>query len=295
MEILWVIILLGYAVCVAQSIFALTAKRPIMRRTALAALAVAWGAHTAWLLLRGIHMERCPLVGTQEMCAFLSWGLVLSTLIAYRWYHATALKAFIFPIVLVLATIAAISSGPAGETEEFSSTLQSILLPAHVALLLLAYSSFFVAFGAGVMYIIQERELRNKRFGTIFYKLPSLDTCDSISFKSVAIGFILLTLGVAAGIAWSHARDGVYWHGEPIEMFSVVTWIIYLIIIQSRLSAGWGGRNAAVATIIGFVLVLASLAGLRYLDTLHPVGMFAACKLQVAGCKLLLQGFLLNV
>jgi hypothetical protein len=47
MEILWIIILLGYAVCVAQSIFALTTKRPVMRRTALAALALALGAHTA--------------------------------------------------------------------------------------------------------------------------------------------------------------------------------------------------------------------------------------------------------
>jgi len=265
MEILWVIILLGYAVCVAQSIFALTAKRPIMRRTALAALAVAWGAHTAWLLLRGIHMERCPLVGTQEMSAFLSWGLVLSTLIAYRWYHATALKAFIFPIVLVLAAIAAISSGPAGETEEFSSTLQSILLPAHVALLLLAYSSFFVAFGAGVMYIIQERELRHKRFGTIFYKLPSLDTCDAISTRAMAIGFVLMTLGIVDGLWYSYSRYHVYWQSGPLEIFSVVTWLLYLIIIQSRINAGWGGRAAAFASIVSFIIVICSLVGVRYL------------------------------
>jgi len=77
MEILWIIILLGYAVCVAQSIFALTTKRPLMRKTALAALAIALGAHTAWLLLRGVHTGAFPLNGTQEMAAFLSWGLVL--------------------------------------------------------------------------------------------------------------------------------------------------------------------------------------------------------------------------
>ena len=77
MEILWIIILLGYAVCVAQSIFALTTKKPVMRRVALAALALALGAHTAWLLLRGARTGRFPLVGTQEMTAFLAWGLVL--------------------------------------------------------------------------------------------------------------------------------------------------------------------------------------------------------------------------
>ena len=211
MQILWIIILLGYAICVAQAIFALTTKRPVWRRTALAALAIALGTHTSWLLLRGVRTGRCPLVGTGEMSAFLSWGLVLFSLVTYRWYHATALKAFIFPIVLVLAAIAAITPATPGQTQEFSNTLQSFLLPAHVGLLLLAYASFFVAFGAGVMYILQERELKHKRFGTIFYKLPSLDICDAISSRAMARGAAALSPRRAAGAgAWR-------WHRAPVR------------------------------------------------------------------------------
>lgn len=265
MDILWIIILMGYAVCVAQSIFALTTKRPVIRRTALAALAIALSAHTAWLLLRGVSTGRCPLVGTQEMCAFLAWGLAVSTFIAYRWYHANALKAFIFPIVLVLAAIAAISPDSTGNTQEFSSKLQSILLPAHVGLLLLAYASFFVAFGAGVMYIIQERELKHKRFGTIFQRLPSLQTCDAISSRAMAVGFVLMTLGIVGGVWYSYSRYHVYWQAGPLEIFSVVTWLLYLVIIQSRINAGWGGRAAALASIVSFIIVICSLVGVRYL------------------------------
>jgi ABC-type transport system involved in cytochrome c biogenesis permease subunit len=265
MEILWILVLTGYAICVAQSIFALTTKRPVWRRTALGVLAVALGAHTGWLLVRGVHTGRCPLVGTQEMSAFLSWGLVLSTLIAYRWYHANALKAFIFPIVLVLAAIAAISPARADYSQEYSSNLQSFLLPAHVGLLLIAYASFFVAFGAGVMYIIQERELKHKRFGTIFYRLPSLDTCDSISSRAMAIGFVLMTLGIVGGLWYSYSRYQVYWQGGPLEIFSAVTWLLYLVIIQSRINAGWGGRAAALASILSFIIVICSLVGVRYL------------------------------
>jgi len=290
MDILRVVILAGYGVCVAQGIVSLTTKRSLFNRTALVALGIAFGAQTGWLVHRGLATGRCPVVGGQEMAAFLSWSLVVCYIVAQRWYRTAALRAFVFPIVFVLATVASLSPSAPASPQDISEPLARIILPIHACLIMLAYAAFFISFGAGVMYIIQERELRNKRFGTVFYKLPSLETCDSISFKSVAIGFILLTLGVAAGIVWSHARDGVYWHGAPIELFSVVTWIIYLIIIQSRLSAGWGGRNAAVATIIGFVLVLASLAGLRYLDTLHPVGMIAACKLQV-GCTLQVAGY----
>jgi ABC-type uncharacterized transport system permease subunit len=204
------------------------------------------------------------------MCAFLSWCLVVSCLKAHRWYHAGALRAFIFPIVLVLTTIAAIAPQTDARPEGIDNPLEGILFPIHAGLILLAYSSFFIAFGAGLMYLIQERELKHKRFGTIFYRLPSLDTCGSISFKSMAIGFILLTLGIAAGIGFQRARDGYYWHGDPMEIFSVVTWVIYLLLIQSRRNTGWAGRTAALASIVGFLIVIFSLVGVRALGTLHP-------------------------
>lgn len=271
MEILWIIVLAGYAICVAQSILALTSRRPVVPRIALASLAFAFGAHTGWLLLKGIRTGRCPLVGTEEMCAFLSWCLVIAYIIAARWYRADALKAFIFPIVLVLVTIAAISPDASNSLAGQNNPFQGLLF-VHAGFLLLAYAAFFVAFGSGLMYLIQERELKSKKFGPISYRLPSLETCDKISFKSMAIGFIFLTLGIAAGIGWQRARDGVYWHGEPTEIFSVFSWVIYLLIIQTRMSAGWRGRTVALASIISFMLVIFSLVGVRYLDTSHPVG-----------------------
>src|ERR1044072_6736238 len=265
MEILWIIILLGYAVCVAQAVFALTTKRPVMHKPALAALAIALGAHTSWLVIKGIRANRCPLVGTQEMTAFLSWCIVVFYLIASRWYRANALKAFVFPIVLTLTTIAAISPDTQGIPDTQNPPLQGILLPVHVGLILLAYAAFFITFGAGLMYIIQERELRHKRFGTVFYKLPSLDTCDSISSHSMAFGFILLTMGILAGLWFTHARYGIYWQGGPLEIFSVATWILYLLLIQTRMHARWGGRAGALASIVSFLIVVCSLVGGRYL------------------------------
>lgn len=272
MNILWIIMLVGYGLCVALSIFTLTTDRRWMREISFFALLAAFGSHTTWLVLQGLRAKRCPIVGTQEMCAFLSWALVVSYLIAYRWYKANALKAFIFPIVFVLITIAAMSTGTSEHPEGLSQPLQKILFPAHAGLILLAYAAFFISFGAALMYIIQERELKQKRFGKIFYRLPSLETCDAISFKSSAIGFVLLTLGIAAGIAWSRARDGIFWHGQPLEIFVVLIWIIYLLMLQSRINAGWGGRTAALASIISFMLVICSLIGVRYLGTLHVFG-----------------------
>jgi ABC-type transport system involved in cytochrome c biogenesis permease subunit len=266
---LWILIIAGYAICLVQSIFALTTRRSPLRKAAAAAFAVAFAAHTAWLLNRGLSAGRCPVAGTQETSAFLSWCLVVFHLLAQRHARTGALKAFILPIILVLTVVAAIAPGTHDNPQGINQPLQRFLFPIHAGLIMLAYAAFFTAFGAGLMYIIQERELKLKRFGTIFFRLPSLDTCDAISLKSLVIGFILLTLGIAAGVAWSRARDGVFWHGQPIEVFSYFTWVIYLLILQSRVSAGWGGRKAALASIIGFVLALFSLAGVRYLGTLH--------------------------
>ncbi|MEW6130272.1 MAG: cytochrome c biogenesis protein CcsA [Acidobacteriota bacterium] len=272
MDYLWVIILLGYTFCVGQAIFTLTTKRPVMQRAANVALGISFLAHTVWLIWKGFTANRCPIVGTQEMCAFLSWSLIVCFFIATRWYHANALKAFVLPIVFVLTWVAALATGTSERPEGSTEPLQKLLFPAHAGLILLAYAAFFISFGAALMYILQERELKRKRFGTIFYRLPSLETCDAISFKASAIGFVLLTLGIAAGIAWSRTRDGVFWHGQPLEMFVIFIWVIYLLMLQSRISAGWGGRTAALASIISFILVVGSLIGVRYLGTLHVFG-----------------------
>ncbi|HMG34651.1 MAG TPA: cytochrome c biogenesis protein [Blastocatellia bacterium] len=265
MQLIWIIVLIGYAVGVAQSIFALTAKRPVLRKTAVVAMVVAFGTHTGWLFYESIKTGRCPLVGSQEIFSFLAWLLFLSYLIVQRWYRTGALNAFVLPIVLVLATIGAIAPDTPSHPGTPNPPLEAFLLPIHVGLILLSYAAFFIAFGAGLMYMIQERELRSKHFGRLFYRLPSLNSCDEISARSMAAGFALLTIGILAGFWYSHARFGVYWKGDPLEIFSVVTWVLYLILIQSRMKASWGGRTAAMASILSFVIVICSLVGVRYL------------------------------
>lgn len=272
MQFLWGLILLGYLVSTAHAVLALAARKSWPDRVPFALFIISLAAHTVWLLERGIQTGRCPLVGTQETFAFLSWSLMASYLATRRLYRSNAFRAFIFPLGLMLAIVAALARGTLERPDGINEPLQRILFPVHAGLIMLAYAAFFIAFGAGLMYIIQERELKLKRFRAILYKLPSLDACDAISFNAMTAGLILLAVGIAAGFAWSRARDGIFWHGELIEVFSLFTLVIYLLIIQFRISAGWGGRKAALASIVGFVLVVCSLAGVRYLGTLHVFG-----------------------
>jgi cytochrome c biogenesis factor len=106
------------------------------------------------------------------------------------------------------------------------------LFPVHTTLVLFAYAAFFVVFVASIMYLLQERELKLKKFSAIFHRLPSLTTVNEIATSSAAIGLTLLTVGIATGMLWSSSRDGRLWHNDPKEIFAVLTWLLYLMWIR---------------------------------------------------------------
>ena len=117
------------------------------------------------------------------------------------------------------------------------------LFPVHTTLFLFAYAAFFVVFLASIMYLLQERELKLKTFSAIFHRLPSLTTVNEIATSSTAIGLTLLTVGIATGMVWASSRYGRLWHNDPKEIFSALTWLLYLLLILYR-STGWEWRDS---------------------------------------------------
>jgi ABC-type uncharacterized transport system permease subunit len=153
-----------------------------------------------------------------------------------------------------------------------ASVLTQIIFPAHVTLVIFSYAAFVVTTVCGVMYLIQERELKSKHFGAAFQRLPALNTCDEIGHRSATIGFVLLTLGVVTGIFWNNQRDGRFWHNDPKEVMAIITWFVYLFMMHYRLTAGWRGRRVAWLSIAGFVIVMLTWLGARALGGYHIFG-----------------------
>jgi cytochrome c-type biogenesis protein CcsB len=216
-----------------------------------------------------MEVERFPLVLLQEVFSFLAWSIAGYALIASVRSRNRLLTSYVFPAVVILTLIAALLPAPVATPAGFKAFGDTLLFPLHASLVLFAYAAFFVTFLAGIMYILQERKLKLKRLGTSFLRLPALDTCDDLSYKSMSIGFVLLTLGIVSGIMWSGNHYGVYWHGDPIEIVTMLTWLVYLFMIHYRVTAGWRGRRVAIVAIIGFFFVLFSLMGLKYLGGFH--------------------------
>jgi ABC-type uncharacterized transport system permease subunit len=257
MTLLLVFIVVSYCVGALAVGVALVTQRKILFRLASVAMLVGFVAHTGQILASVLSDGHLPALGIQEICSYLGWALLLYYLVVQSRYPTSALAGLLFPTATTLMIVSAFAPSIHQAPEDLSG--QPWLFSIHAGFVLLAYAAFLTMFMAGVLYILQERELKAKHFGAIFRRLPSLDTCDSIGFRSLAVGFVLLTLGIAVGMAWSRLRAGVYWRGGATEIFAICTWFIYLILMHYRLTAGWRGRRAALVSIVGFCLVIFTL------------------------------------
>jgi ABC-type uncharacterized transport system permease subunit len=144
---------------------------------------------------------------------------------------------------------------------ELGPTLQGIGLWSHIALALLGNAAFALTCCAGVMYLIQEHQLKSRHPGRLTFRLPPLDLLDDVAVKSVLFGFPLLTLALISGSVWAEHVRGTFFTLRPREIWSILSWLTYAGLLYARVSAGWRGRKAAVLAILGFCFVLFAFLG----------------------------------
>ena len=136
---------------------------------------------------------------------------------------------------------------------------------------LLSYTAFLVAFVAGLLFLVQEQQLKRKPVGIAFQRLPSLERLDDVNFLAIGVGFWLLTLGLVCGWIGTQELLGRWWMGDPKEYWALLLWASYLVLWLIRLRATLRGRRVALLSVLGFSLALFSLLGVhRLLPSLHP-------------------------
>jgi len=147
--------------------------------------------------------------------------------------------------------------------------LQSYWMAVHVPAMFVAYAAFTNAFGLGLAYLIQERQIKSRRPAEFIYRLPSLEELDRLIYKVIFLAFPVLTLGIILGARWAYEAWGRYWGWDPKETWALITWLIYLAYLHVRLAGGWRGRRTAYFALFGFAVVLFTYVGVNYLSVLH--------------------------
>lgn len=218
--------------------------------------------HAAGFAARYAEAGYLPITSLFESLSFFALATVC-VFLAFEVRHGLrVMGAFVAPVVLFFGVVSALLPG---DVRPLPPVLDSWWMPVHVLLLFAGYAVFAVAFGAAIMYLLMEREVKGKRLGALFRRLPSLDVLDAVNSQCLKIGFPLLTLGIITGSIWASYAWGSYWSWDPKEVWSLGTWLLYAALLHGRLTAGWRGRRAAILAIVGFGTVLFTFLGVNLL------------------------------
>ncbi len=216
--------------------------------------------HTVFLFMRGQTDGRCPLTNLFETQAFVAWAAVLFYLLIGSSYRVSFLGAFTAPLVLVICLAALLAPIDVPHVTESS---RSPWVEFHAAIAILAYGAFALAFVAGGMYLLQERQLKNRRLSPSFLLLPSIEQLDVINFRLIVLGFVMLTVGMFGGLISYHIVG--HWP-MPKIIWAVGAWLLYAALLTARLVWSLRGRKIAVVSMMSFALVLAAFWGVSLLS-----------------------------
>ncbi|MBI1939971.1 MAG: cytochrome c biogenesis protein CcsA [Acidobacteria bacterium] len=261
---LWLALVL-YALGMVLSLPSIIRRRPALSKGTLGALALGLVSHVAALAVAGAEIQRLPVTDVRSALSFFSFLATVAFFFVYLRYRITALGLFMLPLVFVLTLISALHPVRPFDDPAFRGGW----LLVHIASIFLGYTAFLLTFVAAVMYLIQERELKSKKPRAFYYRLPSLEVCDELHFRSLMIGLPFLSVGILTGFIWASRTWEGPWELDPKIVASIITWLIYLLLFSTRLSGLWRGRRAAYVAIFGFAAMMVTFLGISFLSGPH--------------------------
>jgi cytochrome c-type biogenesis protein CcsB len=194
-----------------------------------------------------------------EALLLFDWVLVTGFLILNWRYPIRVLGALVAPLAALMVYGSIVL--PRGQAGAISPLLQGFWLTAHIALALAGYAALTLNFLGGIFYLIQERQIKAKKFGFFYRRLPSLSQLDTLNYWCLTIGFPLLTGGIITGSLYAQHTLGSFWSWDPKEVLTLLAWLIYAVLLHERLTVGWRGRRAAWLAICGFLVLVVTFVG----------------------------------
>jgi cytochrome c-type biogenesis protein CcsB len=255
---------IGYIVATGLALAYLVQRHDLVHRLSVLAALAGWAVHTVALILRALELGAPPLGSLPDAISVAVWVIVLLEVVLEQRTGVRVLGAFVLPVAVMLS-LKATSARPGG----LAPALASAWIWIHIALAMVGIAAFVFNFAGALMYLLQERQLKTKRPGAFYYRLPSLQTLDRLTFRTLALGFPFLTTGLVLGALWARVAWGSAFTFDPLAFFSFLAWLIYAGTLAGRAIAGWHGRRAAYFAIVGFVALALTLGAGLFLPGRH--------------------------
>lgn len=244
--------LASYALALALELLFLRVARPIVRILALLAGIAGLVAQSAYL-----YAKQPPLIDQLGWMLYLAWILVVFYLSEAVHHRRQSWGVFVLPLVLGLLGLGIVFGSPADDVKG-ATQIAGIWGPLHVVLLLLAAVGVCVGFVASLMYLFQANRLRTKSLPDSGLKLWSLERLESMNRRAIVLSFPLLTGGMLAGLVLMTGSEFANWL-DPRVISTIVLWFVFVLLLYFRFAQHVRGRQAALMTIVAFLLLLCCL------------------------------------
>jgi cytochrome c-type biogenesis protein CcsB len=219
--------------------------------------------HSGAIASRWLGTGHPPIIGDYENALAGAWLILLILLIIQRRFpNVKPLGAAVVPFVVLMLGYGA-SKSP--QLEPMTPPFQSNWLYVHVTFAWFAYSSFVVAAGIAILFLIKRRWGEKGGAGDFYARLPSLAVIDELSYRLITFGFVSDTVMLVAGAIWANSLWGNYWAWDPIQTWSLISWLIYGLYLHLRVVHGWRLGRAAWLAIFALSAVIVSFWATNYL------------------------------
>jgi cytochrome c-type biogenesis protein CcsB len=253
-----------YGVSTFSYIFGLIAKQDKLFAVGLYSALIGFFPHVIAIGMRWAATGISPFISTAESITLGTFMAVLIFLVfQFTSQRVKPLGVLVMPIAFVLLGWAGTLMKEVAQT--LAPALQSGWIWVHIVGASSGFASVLVAAGLGLMYLLKERAA-----GGIYDKLPDLGTLDMFSYRFVSGGFIMYGLMMVSGCFWSNQVKGNYWGWDPVEVWSLVSWLTYGIYLHLRITFGWRGRKMAWYALIALIAMIVSYWGIPFtVETFH--------------------------
>lgn len=206
------------------------------------------------------HVEgACPINSLFDILVFMCWSILLIYLVIGPAYHLSLLGTFTSPLVFLVLLFAQL--GPVGSAVQRLHVQRDPWVSLHAALSMIAYGAFALAAVAGLMYLVQDRQLKKRKGGQLLYSLPPIADLGVANTRLLWMGFVILTASFVAG----HS-SGIHVNNVKI-LASVLIWAGYGGILLLRCLHRLSPRRIAEASMLVFCMALLLLPAIQFLST----------------------------
>lgn len=216
--------------------------------------------HTLAIGLRWVRIDRAPVSNSFEMLSANLWGLMIAVAVGY-WLlpRVRAFVAVIMPVIIMIMAWLLLKSP---ESTMVPPTYKTVWLYIHIGLIKLFIGSAFIALGMAGIVILRRTAFGQDRFSS----LPSDQSLDERAYRFMAIALIFDSLGVCAGAIWAQDAWGRYWQWDPLETWSLITWLSIGLSLHVRTPFKTSPLTNAWLTVGVFMIAFFTFFGIPFVS-----------------------------